>query len=76
MIDLTTTEAVEENREAIADAAADWIPQYREGRRIDWEGLIERLERDLDAEMPGTWDHPAMKAIKAICRQTAGELPE
>ena len=75
-VPILSPSAVDANREALEQFAEDWGPSFLEGSRIDWEDLIDRLERNLDWDLPTDWSDPTFRRLKKIVRDTLREMGE
>lgn len=74
---LATPADVDANAVALEQFTDDWGPSYLSGATMDWEGFVDRLERNLDWDLPTDWTSPVFRRLKKVVRQAlreAGEL--
>lgn len=52
------------------------LGRYTSTRDIDWEDLLDRVERQLDIELPEDYLDPEIKRIKRAIRKAIREANE
>lgn len=53
----------------IVQVGVDWAGDGR----IEWEDLLDRIERTLDIELPGDMGHPVITRIQRAIREAVRE---